>query len=306
MSATVAVCSFYRFVRLDDPAALREPLLAAAGERRLLGTILLAEEGINATVTGQRADIESLLAWLAEYIGIDALEGRWSEGHSAPFQKLRVRLRDEIVTLGRPDINPAAGTGQHVDAATWNRLLARDDVIVVDTRNDYEVEVGTFPGIENPATTSFREFPDYVARNRERFQNAPVAMFCTGGIRCEKAAALLLEEGCNEVYQLDGGILKYLDTVAAADNRWQGECFVFDSRVAVDRDLVPGDYVQCHACRRPLGPAELASPLYEEGLSCPHCYGTIAEERLERLRERRRQNRLRREREQAAQRSERA
>ena len=289
---------------MADPIAVREPMQAAAIERGLLGTILVAREGINGTVAGPRSGIESLLAWLGRLPGLAALRGHWSESMEAPFQKMRVRVRDEIVTLGRPDINPAEKTGQYVDAATWNQLLARDDVVVIDTRNDYEVEVGTFPGIEHPATASFREFPAYVAANRERFAGKPVAMFCTGGIRCEKAAALLIREGIDEVYQLDGGILTYLETVRPDENRWQGECFVFDTRVAVDRDLAPGDYLQCHACRRPLGPAELASPLYEEGLSCPYCHGTIEPERMARLRERRRQNDLRRQRESERQRKE--
>ncbi|MEO1037057.1 MAG: rhodanese-related sulfurtransferase [Pseudomonadota bacterium] len=300
MSSLLTVCSFYRFAALVDPAGRKDALLAEARERSLLGTILLADEGINGTVCGERDAIESLLAWLARWEGFENMTGRWSESAGSPFQKMRVRLRAEIVTLGRPDINPAAATAPHVDAATWNALLARDDVIVIDTRNDYEVEVGTFPGVENPRTGSFREFPDYVAANIDRLKSQPVAMFCTGGIRCEKASALLLESGCQEVYQLDGGVLGYLDAVAADENRWQGECFVFDTRVAVNQELAPGGYVQCHACRRPLGPDDLASPLYEEGLSCPHCHGTIDEEKLNGLRERRRQNRLRRERARSA------
>ncbi|MEM1264086.1 MAG: rhodanese-related sulfurtransferase [Pseudomonadota bacterium] len=297
MDATVTVCSFYRFVALDDVASLQPTLLGAAVERNLLGTILLANEGINGSLTGRESDIRSLFTWLGATVpALAQLGGHWNEASGAPFSKMRVRLRREIVTLGRPDINPANGTGQHVDAAAWNRLLERDDVVVIDTRNDYEIDVGTFPGIENPNTRSFRDFPAYVAANRERLTEQPVAMFCTGGIRCEKAAALLLEEGCPEVYQLDGGVLGYLASVPEDENRWQGECFVFDTRVAVDQSLAPGGYVQCHACRRPLGPVEVASPLYEEGLSCPHCHGTLSEERLEQLRERRRQNRLRRER----------
>ena len=296
MTTPLAVCSFYRFAAISEPVALRAPLLEAALARNLLGTILLAEEGINGTLAGTREAIQSLFDWLTANTELKHLAGRWSDSAGAPFQKTRVRLRREIVSLGRPDVNPADGTGRHVTATEWNRLLERDDVIVIDTRNDYEIEVGTFPGIENPATQRFREFPEYVAKHRERLTRQPVAMFCTGGIRCEKAAALLLAEGCPEVYQLEGGILGYLDSVAAEHNRWQGECFVFDNRVALDRDLSPGDYVQCHACRRPLGPAELASPLYEPGLSCPHCHGTIAPDRLDRLRQRRYQNELARRR----------
>ncbi|MEM8983183.1 MAG: rhodanese-related sulfurtransferase [Pseudomonadota bacterium] len=296
-AATVTVCSFYRFVALDNVADLQLRLLNAAAERHLLGTVLLAAEGINGSLSGSESDIRSWFDWVGRSVpALANLDGHWNEASAAPFSKMRVRLRAEIVTLGRPDINPANGTGQHVDARTWNQLLDRDDVVIIDTRNDYEIDVGTFPGIENPDTKSFRDFPAYVAANRERLRTQPVAMFCTGGIRCEKAAALLIEEGCSEVYQLEGGILGYLASVSDDDNRWQGECFVFDTRVAVDQSLAPGGHVQCHACRRPLGPSELASEQYEEGLSCPHCYGTLSEERLDQLRERRRQNRLRRER----------
>ncbi len=293
----LTVCSFYRFVGLPGYKTLQPKLLAAARERGLLGTILLAAEGINGTVVGESAAIEGLLQWLGGTAGLADLSGRISVAAAPPFQKMRVKLREEIVTLGRPDIDPSMATGRHVDVAEWNALLDRDDVIVIDTRNDYEVEVGTVPGIENPQTASFRDFPEYVGANIERLRAAPVAMFCTGGIRCEKASALLLAAGVEEVYQLNGGVLGYLDSVSEADNRWQGECFVFDSRVAVDQSLTPGQYVQCHACRRPLGPEDLASPLYEEGLSCPRCHGSISAEKMAGLRERRRQNKLRRERE---------
>lgn len=283
------VVSFYRFVALPQYRDLREPLLEAGRERGLLGTVLLAPEGINATLAGERDQLGSLLAWLAGIPGLEGLEGRWSRADEAPFRRLRVRLRREIVTLGRPDVD-AADTGERVAPADWNRLIADPDTLVVDTRNRYEIDVGRFPGALDPGTDSFRDFPAFVEERLAGERHRPIAMYCTGGIRCEKATAMMREMGFERVYQLEGGILGYLDEMAdSADNRWEGECFVFDSRVAVDRRLDPGHYVQCHACRRPLSADDVASPLYREGVSCPHCHGDIDAERAGRLAERRRQ-----------------
>lgn len=293
MSVDLSVFAFYRFTPLPDFESLREPLLQEAVKIGLSGTLLLASEGINGTLCGTRIAICDYLAALARIAGLQELQGRWSGASKPPFQRMRVKLRNEIVTLGRPDLNPADQTGTHVDAAEWNRLLEQPDVLVIDTRNTYEIEVGTFPGAVNPATTNFREFPEFVDQHADTLRKRPVAMFCTGGIRCEKASALLKEIGCQDVYQLDGGILGYLETINDEENRWQGECFVFDSRVAVDEDLAPGNYVQCHACRRPLGADDLASPEYEEGISCPACYGQINAEKMAGLRMRRRQSVLR-------------
>jgi len=291
------VASFYRFQDIDDPQALREQLQAACGRRKLLGTILVAPEGVNGTVTGERGDIESLLETIADAIGSPGPIGRrWTRAAEAPFRRMKVRLKNEIVTLGRPDIRPQAGTGRHVPPGEWNRLIGDPETLVIDTRNRYEVEVGTFPAAVDPATDSFREFPDFVASLDEEHRSRPVAMFCTGGIRCEKAAALMLEMGFENVSQLDGGILNYLESVSEDENLWQGECFVFDTRVAVDRDLAEGGYVQCHACRRPLSGEDLASPDYREGVSCPRCVDELAPERAGRLEERRKQVRLARER----------
>lgn len=293
MSEELSVFAFYRFTPLRDFESLREPLLQEAKEIGLCGTLLLASEGINGTLCGTRAAIGAYLNSIARIAGLSDIKGRWSGAGKPPFQRMRVKLRNEIVTLGRPDLNPANKTGTHVGPEEWNHLLEQPDVLVIDTRNTYEIEVGTFPGAINPGTTNFREFPDFVEHNAGALRERPVAMFCTGGIRCEKASALLKEIGCESVYQLDGGILGYLESIDDKDNRWQGECFVFDSRVAVDEALSPGNYVQCHACRRPLSAEDLQSPSYEEGISCPSCHGQINAEKMSGLRMRRRQALLR-------------
>jgi UPF0176 protein len=209
---------------------------------------------------------------------------------------MRVVLKKEIVALGRPDIRPTQDKSTHVGPQQWNELLANPQTLVVDTRNHYEVEVGTFPNSIDPATDSFRQFQDFAEKLAETDSDRPLAMFCTGGIRCEKAAALMQALGFDEVYQLHGGILNYLENVTDDENQWQGECFVFDKRVAVDRDLAEGGYVQCHACRRPLSSEELASADYREGISCPRCIGTLEDDRIARLEERRKQVELARER----------
>lgn len=290
MNRDTDVVSFYRFAPLADYRALREPLLQAGRERALLGTVLLAPEGINATLAGARSDLVSLLEWLGRRPGLEGLAGRWSLAAGAPFRRLRVRLRAEIVSLGRPDLDVPGLTGERVAPEEWNRLIADPDTLVVDTRNRYEIDVGRFPGAVDPGTASFREFPAFVDRRLADERDRPIAMYCTGGIRCEKATAMLRGMGYTRVYQLEGGILGYLEQMAdTPENRWEGECFVFDSRVAVDRELAPGHYVQCHACRRPLSEADLASPHYREGVSCPNCHGDIRPERARRLAERSRQ-----------------
>lgn len=283
------VVSFYRFARLDELEALRARVREACERRALLGTVLLAPEGINATLAGDEPALRELLDTLAGQRGLERLEGRWSDADEPPFRRLRVKLKRELVALGRPDIDPAAGTGEHVAPERWHALLDHDDLLLIDARNRYEVEVGHFPGALDPGTASFRDLPAFVEREIAGSRERPVAMYCTGGIRCEKASALLLAEGFREVYQLEGGILNYLDRMPAEESRWQGECFVFDTRVAVDPALRPGGYVQCHACRRPLRGADLASPHYREGVSCPHCAGELEPERAARLKERRRQ-----------------
>lgn len=297
MQREQAVLSFYRFVSLPGYRDLREPLERTGKERGLLGTVLLAPEGINATLSGERESLAGYVRWLGRYAELADLTGRWSAVSEAPFRRFRVRLRREIVSLGRPEVDTPRHTGMRVDAREWNRLIADPETLVIDTRNRYEIEVGHFPGAVDPGTESFRDFPRFIEETLGAERERPIAMYCTGGIRCEKASALMREMGFRQVYQLEGGILGYLEAMAGAtDNRWQGECFVFDGRVAVDRRLTPGNYVQCHACRRPLGPDELTSPLYREGVSCPHCHADLDEQRAARLDERRRQVALARER----------
>jgi UPF0176 protein len=291
------VVSFYRFIDVADPQMLRDELQSLCCEQALLGTVLVASEGFNGSLAGNRAAINQVLAWLKARVGVsEELDARWTESEEPPFRRLRVRVKKEIVTLGRPDILPHRQTGQHVPPARWNALLENPDILLIDTRNHYEHEVGTFPGAIDPGNDSFREFPEFAKELAATTRDRPLAMFCTGGIRCEKASALMLELGFNEVYQLEGGILNYLETVTADDNRWDGECFVFDTRVAVDRDLAEGGYVQCHACRRPLGSEDLASPHYREGVSCPRCINDTDADRRARLEERRKQVALARER----------
>ena len=284
------VASFYRFLDLGDPRAFREELQAFCDARDVLGTFLVAAEGFNGTVCGQEESILDVFHWIEGRLGLDVpVEARWTDATEAPFRRMRVRVKKEIVTLGRPDILPHRKTGQYVPPEKWNALIDNPDVLVIDTRNHYEVEVGTFPRAIDPGTDSFRQFPGFADRLAETSRDRPLAMFCTGGIRCEKATALMLELGFEEVYHLQGGILNYLTEMPDTENRWQGECFVFDTRVAVDKDLAEGGYVQCHACRRPLSAADLESPDYREGVSCPHCVSEIDEDRTARLEERRKQ-----------------
>ena len=287
------VVSFYRFVDLEDPQGLGSFLQSLCEEKGLLGTILLAEEGVNGTLAGDREAVAAVLAWLSDTLALEeSIEARWTEAAAAPFRRMRVRSKKEIVTLGRPDIRPQRSTGRHVSPDEWNAIIEKPETLVIDTRNHYEIEVGTFPNAVDPGTDSFRQFPKFAEQLAEADKDRPLAMFCTGGIRCEKATALMLELGFREVCQLQGGILNYLEQIAEEDQRWNGECFVFDSRVAIDRDLAEGGYVQCHACRRPLSSEDLQSRDYREGVSCPRCISDLDEDRAGRLEERRRQVRL--------------
>ncbi len=284
------VASFYRFLDIAAPDEFRDELQSVCDDEALLGTILVAGEGCNGTVAGSEDAIRNVLAWIAERLALaDPVEARWTETAEAPFRRMRVRRKKEIVTLGRPDILPHERTGTYVSAQEWNELLDDPNVVVIDTRNHYEVEVGSFARALDPRTDSFRQFPEFAAKLAETGKDRPLAMFCTGGIRCEKATALMLELGFDEVYHLQGGILKYLEDTPPEQNRWDGECFVFDTRVAVDRDLAEGGYVQCHACRRPLSAEDLASPDYREGVSCPKCINDLDPDRKAGLEERRKQ-----------------
>jgi UPF0176 protein len=284
------VVSFYKFVDVPNPGELRDRLQSLCDERRLLGTVLLAHEGFNGTLAGDAEAVQAVFDFLIiEFSLTGSIDARWTNADEAPFRRMRVKVKKEIVTLGRVDIQPHKLTGKHVSAVEWNQLICDPDTVVIDTRNHYEVEVGTFPESVDPETDSFREFPAFAENFAKQGTDKRLAMFCTGGIRCEKATALMMELGFDEVYQLQGGILNYLEQVGSEDNRWDGECFVFDSRVAVDRDRAEGGYVQCHACRRPLSSEELASSDYREGVSCPKCVGSLDEDRAARLEERRKQ-----------------
>jgi UPF0176 protein len=284
------VVSFYRFLELPDPPAFRDRLEALCRSEQLLGTILVAFEGFNGTLAGGETAIRAVFAWLEDELSLEApIEGHWTQAGAAPFRRMRVRVKKEIVTLGRTDILPHIKTGTYVPPAQWNALIADPEVLVIDTRNHYEIEVGTFPRSIDPGTDSFRQFPEFARQLAETSRDRPVAMFCTGGIRCEKASALLLELGFDEVYHLQGGVLRYLQETSPDASLWNGECFVFDTRVAVDRDLAEGGYVQCHACRRPLSREDLASANYKEGVACPHCIDELDEDRAARLEERQKQ-----------------
>ncbi|OYY72457.1 rhodanese domain-containing protein [Sphingomonas sp. 28-63-12] len=286
------VAALYRFARFDDPAALRPALLAACEASGIKGTILLAREGINGTIAGSAAAIATVIAHVRSLPGCADTEVKYSTAEAMPFHRLKVRLKREIVTMGQPDIDPLGGVGTYVAPADWNALIDSPDTIVIDTRNDYEVQVGSFAGAIDPATASFSEFPDWFRAHRGELADKKIAMFCTGGIRCEKATAFLKAEGLDEVYHLKGGILKYLEEVPADQSRWQGECFVFDERVAVGHGLTAGSHALCRACRMPVSPEARQSPHYVEGVSCPACHDSRDEAQRAGYAERHRQVKL--------------
>jgi UPF0176 protein len=298
---TGSVMTFYRFVRLAELDGLRDEFERDAAELALKGTILLAGEGINGTLAGTQQALETMRDRLRARQQFAPMRFRFSaaEDDNPVFHRLKVRIKAEIVRLDQPGVAPDRRTGEHVDAQRWNELLDDPDVVVLDTRNGYEIGIGSFPGAVDPQTRSFRQFPAYVREHLDPAVHRKVAMFCTGGIRCEKASAWMLEQGFEHVYQLDGGVLTYLETVPPEANRWHGECFVFDQRVSVNQELREGCFEQCYACRRPLSPGETASPDYVAGVSCPHCVATRTEAQRRSFEERRRQEAL------AAQRGER-
>jgi len=292
----VVVCALYKFVTLDDFEAIREPLRLKMEEFGVRGTLLLAKEGINGTVAASREGIDNLLAWLKSDPRLAELDYKESYDESNPFYRTKVKLKKEIVTMGVEGIDPKKVVGTYVKPADWNALISDPEVVLVDTRNDYEVEIGTFKNAINPDTETFREFPAYVAENLDPEKHKKVAMFCTGGIRCEKSTAYMKEQGFEEVYHLEGGILKYLEEVAAEESMWEGECYVFDNRVAVNHDLEKGSYDQCHACRLPITEEDKQSEKFEQGVSCPHCFDKHSDEQKERFRQRELQAELARKR----------
>jgi len=283
------VAALYHFTRFPDPAAIKPGLVDLCTAQGVRGSLLLASEGINGTIAGSRDGIAAVLAHIRALPGCADLEWKESTATEMPFKRMKVRLKREIVTMGQPDVDPTAGVGHYVEAAEWNELISAPDVAVIDTRNDYEVAIGTFEGAVDPQTKSFGEFPAWWEANKHRFHNKRVAMFCTGGIRCEKSTNYLLGQGVQEVFHLKGGILKYLEEVPQTESRWTGECYVFDGRVSVGHGLVEGDYMLCHACGRPVSPQDRRSPVYEEGVQCPACESEYNEADRARFRERQKQ-----------------
>ncbi|MEO8331044.1 MAG: rhodanese-related sulfurtransferase [Gallionella sp.] len=289
MMAALVVAAIYKFVKLSDCAALRAPLQAQCDALGITGTLLLAGEGINGTIAGSRSGIDRILEYLRGDPRLADLQHKESIAELAPFYRMKVKLKNEIVTMGVPGVDPTEQVGQYVKPEDWNALISDPGVLLVDTRNDYEVAVGTFKRAVDPRITTFREFPDYVKNNFDPEKQPRVAMFCTGGIRCEKASAYMLQQGFPEVYHLQGGILKYLENVPAGESLWQGECFVFDQRVAVGHGLAPGHYELCYGCSRPITAEEKSSPKYQAGVTCPHCYDSLTPEKRSAALERQKQ-----------------
>ena len=283
------VAALYHFTRFDDPDALRAPLRELCEEKDVRGSLLIAAEGINGTIAGPRAGIDAVLAHIRALPGCADLEWKESTAAEAPFARMKVRLKKEIVTMGVPGVDPKAKVGHYVRPQDWNALISAPDVAVIDTRNDYEIAIGTFEGAVDPETTTFREFPAWWQENKDRFHNKRIAMFCTGGIRCEKSTNYLIEQGVEEVYHLKGGILQYLEDVPEEDSLWHGECFVFDERVSVGHGLKEGPHLLCRACRRPLLPEDTKRPEYEKGVSCHQCLNEHSDADRARFRERQKQ-----------------
>ena len=295
-SQTTAVAALYRFVRLDDYESMREPLLNFCTERGDKGTLLLAHEGVNGTISGSETAIADVLSYLRSDDRLSDLDCKFSYHEERPFLRMKVKLKREIVTMGLEDIDPNQSVGRYASPVEWNELIDDPECLVIDTRNDYEVEIGSFRGAINPGTKSFRDFPAWVDENLDPQKHKKVAMFCTGGIRCEKSTSLLVSKGFDDVWHLKGGILNYLEETPESSTRWEGECFVFDNRVAVNHQLEKGQYDQCFACRFPLDDAQKQSPLYVPGVSCPRCHDAHSEGQKKRFSERQRQMALARER----------
>lgn len=286
------VSALYKFVTLENFEQIRQPLLKVMEDNEVRGTLLLALEGINGTVAGPQAGIETVLNWLKSDERLASLVHKESYNEICPFKRSKVKLKKEIVTMGVEGIDPKQVVGTYVKPKDWNALISDPEVFLVDTRNDYEIEIGTFENAVNPNTETFREFPQYVKDNMDPAKHKKVAMFCTGGIRCEKSTAYMKEQGFEEVYHLEGGILKYLEEVQEEDTMWQGECFVFDDRVAVDHQLNKGQYDQCHACRMPITEEDKTRDSYQKGVSCHHCIDKVSDEQRARYAEREKQMEL--------------
>lgn len=282
----VIVAALYHFTKFSDYKKLQDPLRKICNSEGIKGSLLIAYEGINGTISGSRSGIDAVLKHIRSMPGCSDLEHKESFASEIPFKRMKVKLKKEIVTMGQPHIDPTLNVGNYIEPSDWNNLISQDDVIVIDTRNDYEVAIGSFDGAIDPETKSFGEFPEWWEENRSKYQDKRVAMFCTGGIRCEKSTNFLLNEGVKDVYHLKGGILKYLEEVPEKNSKWNGECFVFDSRVSVKHGLEEGIYNLCYACRMPLAPDDFKKEEFEKGVSCHLCIDSNDDERKERFRER--------------------
>lgn len=284
------VAALFQFTRIDDPAARQGLLLSLCRSAGIRGTILLAHEGFNGTISGTSEGIAAIVEHLESWPEVSGLEVKYSISENLAFNRIKVKVKDEIVTMGKPDIDGRSDVGTYVDPENWNDLIARDDVLVIDTRNSFEVELGRFSKAINPGTSSFHEFPEWADKLAASPTKPPaVAMYCTGGIRCEKATAYMRQIGFDEVFHLKGGILKYLETVPEAGSLWEGECFVFDNRVSLKHGLAKGEYVICYGCQHPISPSDRESSLFEEGVTCPKCHDVLSETDKKRYRERQRQ-----------------
>lgn len=299
MENSIVVAALYHFVSLPDFRELQKPLLDFCLEHDIRGTLLLAEEGINGTIAGTRASIDALLAYLRTDQRFAKLGHKESYTDKRPFYRMKVKLKKEIVTIGLPEVSPTKCVGEYVEPKDWNAIITDPETLLIDTRNDYEYRLGTFKGAIDPKTKSFREFPKYIEENIDAKKHKKVAMFCTGGIRCEKASSFMLSRGFEKVYHLKGGILKYLEEVPAEESQWEGECFVFDDRVAVDHSLKPGQHRMCFGCKNPISPQDIASRDYQEGICCPHCADKLTEEKRKRFAQRQHQIKLAKQRGQA-------
>ncbi|MDB9950994.1 rhodanese-related sulfurtransferase [Candidatus Thioglobus sp.] len=288
----LTICALYKFTRLDDFEEIQGPLKIFLESLNIRGTLLLAKEGVNGTISGDNDSIMKSLDYLQKDERLVGLEYKFSYSEKPPFKRLKVKLKKEIVTLGVSNIDPIFSSGTYVKPADWNELINDSDVVLIDTRNNYEFEIGSFKGSINPNTETFREFPAYTKNNLEKYRDKKIAMFCTGGIRCEKSTAYLKSKGFENVFHLQGGILKYLEEIKEDESLWEGECFVFDDRVAVKHNLELGKYDQCHACRFPITDEDKEHPHYEKGASCPRCYGTKNSSQVSRYREREKQVQL--------------
>ena len=288
----LTICALYKFTRMDDFEEIQSSLKLFLDSLNIRGTLLLAREGVNGTIAGDNDSIMKSLDYLQKDRRLAGLEYKLSYSEKPPFKRLKVKLKKEIVTLGVSDIDPTHSSGTYVKPADWNQLINDPDVVLIDTRNNYEFEIGSFKGSINPNTETFREFPAYTKNNLEKYRDKKIAMFCTGGIRCEKSTAYLKSKGFENVFHLQGGILKYLEEVKEDESLWEGECFVFDDRVAVKHNLELGKYDQCHACRFPITEEDKEHPHYEKGASCSRCYGTKNSSQVNRYREREKQVQL--------------